>query len=343
MNWLLNNPVADLRSEYLLLLYAMAIGAVILACYKSVRSVDRTRHMKPPEIPAQLDPYELAYLRGGETEVTRIAVISLAERGLLQINEIRDWSSTPSAFLKEVDRARQPEPGELAPIEACIMKWTGFPASGRQIYQPDDSPYKIVSTAFWHGATGRHAYQPGGVPALIRGSCSQYQENLAAEMLLAPPTMKVLGTWLWWIGLALILGLGGYLMAVALAKGEPIAVVVLCVCPLALFGVLALVPACLSFPRINHRGRAYLEELEAAYDRLRSKGCRGGHSRFDLTKAGDAGDRGPTRDSSVYHDRLLLNAIFGEVAPADTPVTDLLNAMVLNGMVLAPGEEPPVI
>ena len=32
MNWLLNTPVADMDSEYLLLFHAMAVGAVILAC-----------------------------------------------------------------------------------------------------------------------------------------------------------------------------------------------------------------------------------------------------------------------------------------------------------------------
>ena len=187
MNWLLNNPVADMDSEYLLLFYAMAIGAVILACYKSVRSADRTRHLEPPEIPARPDPYELAYLRGGETEVTRIAIKSLIERGLLRITESRDWSSTAPAIRKEVARGRKPEPGELSPVEACITNWTGFPATGRQIYQPDGTPFKSVLTLFWHRATGRHIYQPGSVPALIRGACGHYQDNLAANELLAPP------------------------------------------------------------------------------------------------------------------------------------------------------------
>jgi hypothetical protein len=339
MNGLLNNPVAALYSEYLLLFYAIAIGAVIVACYKSVRSADRTRHAEPPEIPARLDPYELAYLRGGETEVTRIAIMSLLQRGLLQITESRDWSSTELAIRKEVDRGRKPEPGELSPIEACIMKWTGFPATGRQIYQPADTPYKTVSTLFWHGATGRHAYQPGGVPNLIRSACDRYQDNLATNMLLAPPEMKQLGSWLWWIGSALIFGLGGYLLAVALAKGEPIVAVILC--PMAFIGVLALAPACLDFPRISHRGRAHLEQLELAYDRLRSQGRRKGRSRSALTKGGDPDDREPMRESSVYSDRLLMDGIFGEVSSADTPLNDLWNAMVLNGIVMAPGEEPP--
>jgi uncharacterized protein (TIGR04222 family) len=306
MNGLLNNPVAGIYSEYLLLFYAMAIGAVIRACYQSVRSADRTRHMEPPEIPARLDPYELAYLRGGETEVTRIAIISLLQRGLLQITESRDWSSTDLVILKEVDRGRKPDPGELSPIEACIMKWTGFPARRRQIYEP------------------------GGIPDLLRGMCGDYRDNLAGQELLAPPGMKQIGARLWWIGSALILGLGGYLLAVALAKGEPIVAVV--VCPMALIGVIALAYACLDFPRISHRGRAYLEQLELAYDRLTSEGRRRGRSRSALTKAGHPDDREPMQESSVYSDRLLMDGIFGEVAPADTPLTDLATAMFPNGI-----------
>ena len=306
MNGLLHNRVTDIYSEYLLLFYVVAIGAVILACYKSVRSADRTRHLEPPEVPARPDPYELAYLRGGEREVTRIAIISLLRRGLLQITESRDWSSIDLVIRKRVDRGRKPEPGELSPIEACIMKWTGFPALRQQIYEP------------------------GGIPDLLRGMCYDYWDKLADQELLAPPGMKQIGARLWWIGSALILGLGGYLLAVALAKGEPIVAVVLC--PMALIGVLALAPACLDFPRISHRGRAYLEQLELAYDRLMSKGRRRGRSRSALTRAGDPDDREPMRESSVYSDRLLMDGIFGEVSPADTPLTDLETAMFPNGI-----------
>jgi uncharacterized protein (TIGR04222 family) len=315
MNWLMNNPVADIDSEYLLLFYAISIGAVILACYKSVRSEDRTRHMEPPEIPARLDPYELAYLRGGEREVTRIAIISLLQRGLLQITESRDWSSTAVAILKEVDRGRTPKPGELSPIEACIMKWTGFSASRRQIYEPS------------------------GIPDLLREMCGDYRENLADQELLAPPGMKRIGAPLWWIGSALMLGLGVYLLAVALAKGESIVAVVLC--PTALIGVIALAFACLRFPRVSHRGRAYLEQLELAYDRLTSKGPRKGSSTSAHTKAGDPDDREPMRESSVYSDRLLMDGIYGEVSSADTPLTDLETAMFANGRLF--GEEDTTV
>ena len=138
------------------------------------------------------------------------------------------------------------------------------------------------------------------------------------------------GVRLRWIGSAPILGLGGYLLAVALAKSEPIVAVILC--PMAFIGVIARAPACLGFPRISHRGRADLDRLELAYDRLRSKGRRRGRSKSARTKTGDPDDREPMRESSVYSDRLLMDGIFGEVSPADTPLTDLETAMFPNGI-----------
>jgi hypothetical protein len=153
--------------------------------------------------------------------------------------------------------------------------------------------------------------------------------------------MHQVASWLWWIGSALILGLGGYLVAMAMAKREPFAVVALFPA-MALVGVIALAFACLKFPRISQRGRDYLEQLELAYDRLTSKGRRRGRSKLSRIEAGDLNDREPMPESSVFSDRLLMDGIFGEVSPAATPLIDLWNAMILNGVVIAPGEEPPM-
>ena len=106
MNWLLHNVVADMYGPYFLVFYATVIGVVIVACYRSVRAVDRTLDLGLPEIPAKLDPYEIAYLRGGENEVTRVAIASLIQRGLLQIIEKRILL----AKTKKIDRGREPMP-----------------------------------------------------------------------------------------------------------------------------------------------------------------------------------------------------------------------------------------
>jgi uncharacterized protein (TIGR04222 family) len=297
MNWLLHNVIADMYGPYFLLFYAMSIVVLVVACYQSVRSLDRTRNLEPPKIPTKLDPYEIAYLRGGENEVARVAIASLIQRGLLQDTERRDWSSTALAIIREIDRGREPAPGEVSPIEACILKWSEFPTTRQQIYQPD------------------------GIPALLEEPCARYQDHLAEETLLVPPEMKRIGVWLWWIGSALILGLGGYKLAVALAKGHPNVVFLVA---LAIVGVIALAPACLAFPRTSRRGRAYLEQLELAYSRLKGQVRVIGSPPPSPKMAGDPEVRSRLRESSVYSDRLLMAGIFGEVALADTPISAML-------------------
>src|SRR5271156_1811715 len=127
MNWFLHNPITDLYGPYFLLFYGVAIAALTLACYKSVRGLDRTRDLEVPEFPAKLDPYEIAYLRGGENEVTRVAIASLIQRGLLQIVE----QVNPPSYkrVKKIVKGRKPASGELSPIEASVLEWSGFPAS----------------------------------------------------------------------------------------------------------------------------------------------------------------------------------------------------------------------
>ncbi len=292
MNWLMHNVIADLYGPYFLAFYAAAIVAIVVACYKSVRSTDRTHDLDPPEIPAKLNPYEIAYLRGGENEVTRVAIASLIQRGLLTVTEKKQGPKT----IKEIDKGRKPASGELSPIEARIMKWSGFPAAPARIFQS------------------------GGIPAQVADTCAHYQDELAEKNLLAPPEMKQLGRWLFAIGWMLILGLGGYKVAVAAAKGHHN------VGLLIVFGgvgLVALALACLVLPRTSRLGRAYLQELKLAYGDLKSQVHPIGGKGSALTMAGDPGARGKLQDRAVYSSSLLMVGIFGMASLVDTPLSDL--------------------
>lgn len=71
------NPF-DLHGPDFLVFYAVFAGAVFLAAYLLRVIVEGGR---APKI--DLDPYAIAYLRGGKTEAARVAIISLVDRGLL--------------------------------------------------------------------------------------------------------------------------------------------------------------------------------------------------------------------------------------------------------------------
>jgi uncharacterized protein (TIGR04222 family) len=292
MNWLLHNVVADLYGPYFLLFYATAIVAVIVACYKSVRGVDQTWDMEPPDVPAKLDPYEVAYLRGGANEVTRVAIASLVQRGLLRIIEQKKWLRT----IKLVDRRREATAGELSAIEARVLEWSGFPARPETLFQA------------------------GGPASLVKKACADYEEELADKQLLAPREMKGLGVLLWWTGSTVIVGLGGYKLAVALAQGHyNVALLgVLGIC-----GVIQLAMVCLLRPRVSHLGKAYLERLKLAYGGLKSQVHPIGSLTSALTMADDPGARGKLQSASAYSDCLLMVGVFGVASLADTPLSDL--------------------
>src|SRR5262249_27232980 len=153
-------------------------------------------------------------------EVTRVAIASLIQRGLLRISEQKRGLSKT----KVIDRNRQPSSGELSPIEAVVMKWSGFPAGPQQIFHQT------------------------GLPQLLKKECHLYQDELTERGLLAPPEMKELGSLLMWIGSLLILGLGGYKFAVALAKGHHNIMFLILV---AVIGEIALSFACLQVPNAS--------------------------------------------------------------------------------------------
>ena len=253
MNWLLHNVVADLYGPYFLLFYGTVIVVLIVACFRSIRAVDRTRDLEPPEIPAKLDPYEVAYLRGGENEVTRVAIASMIQRGLLRIVEEKKWLTTS----KKIDRGREPGRRELAPIEAIVWKWSGFPADPQAIFQSS------------------------GIPRVIAKACSHYEADLAERGLAGAPGDEATGA------AALVLRAGhdhppgpvqawrrhregAHQRGLPVRDGDRRWACVL--------GRL------LALPRLSHQGKAYLERLKLAYGGLRSR-IRGGRS-WTVTWAG---------------------------------------------------------
>jgi uncharacterized protein (TIGR04222 family) len=299
MNWLLHNVVADLYGPYFLAFYAMVIGVVIVACYRSVRGVDQTGDLELPSVPAKVDPYEIAYLRGGENEVTRIAVASLIQRGLLQITEEKHRLSTT----KKIDRGRRPDTGELTTTEAQLLKWPGFPAAPAALFQPN------------------------GLSQRVKEACVPYEADLAEKHLLAPPEMRDFGIRLWGIGTVIILGLGGYKLAVALAKGHG-NVAFLCI--LGVVGVILLGVACTVLPRASHLGKAYLQRLKLAYTGLMDRGLRGGEPAFAMGVAGEPSRPGKVKAATAYSDCLLSLGVFGIASLAGTSMAEL-NTLFARG------------
>src|ERR671912_33278 len=116
MDWLMNNPLADMYGPLFLFVYAGAIAATAIACRVATRRLDWTAKMPPPPVPSNPDPHEIAYLRGGENEVTRSVVFALVQKGLLRVSQTgKDY---------QVGRtAESPERRGLTQIERRALDW----------------------------------------------------------------------------------------------------------------------------------------------------------------------------------------------------------------------------
>lgn len=298
MNWFLHNAVADLYGPYFLLFYAATIVVLIVAARRSIWSADRSLERGPPEIPTKLDPYEVAYLRGGENEVTRVAVASMIQRGLLRIVEDERWHST----IRTIGRGRKPEPNELLPVEAAVWDWGLYPADAGELF-------------------GKR-----GVTTRVKEVCKRYELDLAEEgLLVSEEQLKPLVRWLWFSGLAILLLLGVYKLIVAHAKGHA-NVAFLNI--LMVGGAVVYSIACLVTHRLSRRGKAYLARLKQVFGgpggRLDASGDWAFAPAPDFFGRADPGAM--ARAAASGPDCLLLLGVFGVPALANTPLS-VLNTM----------------
>ena len=76
MDWLRHNFIADMSGPQFLLLYAGIILSVLVLCRERLRLSDPSTALPAPTMPPQPDPYAIAYLRGGTSEVVRLITFS---------------------------------------------------------------------------------------------------------------------------------------------------------------------------------------------------------------------------------------------------------------------------
>ena len=118
MDILLDNPLATLNGTYFLIIYGFVIffTIMILALVKS--QIDKTDSLNLPPIPAQIDPYQIAFLRGGINEVARSMVFSLMQKGFIEMKTEGKTS--------EIKRINTPtRVSGLNQIEQLALNWLG--------------------------------------------------------------------------------------------------------------------------------------------------------------------------------------------------------------------------
>ncbi|HEX7174131.1 MAG TPA: TIGR04222 domain-containing membrane protein [Pyrinomonadaceae bacterium] len=279
MEWLWYNPIADMRGPTFLLFYACASAATIAVCAMLSRQLDWTGSMQPPPLPSTPDPYEIAYLRGGENEVARTAVFALMRSGHLHV----------------IQRGKK-----------SLIERTGPPAPTAALGHFERRAYGW----FDHPQESAAVFRQGGLAEKLRRHCADYEQKLRGEKLLTPPEASDRARLVRLLGLAVIAGLGAYKLAIALSRGRTNVIFLI------LLGAVALVvlfKVCRS-PRLSRRGRAHLERLRTAFDRLKG----GGQTLTETaTMARESADeRGPYATPGGLDPALLTLGVFGVAALA---------------------------
>jgi uncharacterized protein (TIGR04222 family) len=241
------NPF-DLRGPEFLLFYFI-FAAVVLLALSTSRKLKKGSDKPNPSLD---DPFQIAFLRGGELEAVRVATLSLMDRGLLSIKS--SGSSKPLSADFE-NRLEVSDPLATETVNRPIE---------RQILETFKTPRRISAA----------------LESLENCSaCREYADNLEQLGLLHTQESQDAFQHLRWIAIVVLLSVALLKIFIALSRGRSNI----------LFLILLTFLACFLATRIGNpfrtiRGDKFLEDVKSIFAnlRLRASTLRPGGATSDL-------------------------------------------------------------
>lgn len=232
MEWLTHNPIADMYGPNFLVLYGTLIVLTLLVCRWMVLNAGRVDDAMPVAIPSQPDPYEIAYLRGGEMEVLQVIVFGLMQRGFLMPG------GTSS---KRIERHLEPPDSKtLTDME-------------RTVYQCFDTPRTMREAVVRLGNS-------------LQKHCLPYDWSLRQNRLLASGETVQSVQKIKIAALSLIVGLGVYKLMIAVSRGRSNVFFLIIMTGLAFFFIIRICRT----PRLSARGKDYLQKLQSTFQMMKT-------------------------------------------------------------------------
>ncbi len=234
MEILIDNSLATMYGPYFLIFFGFVIffAVIILAIVKL--QFDKTDNLPLPAIPTNIDPYEIAYLRGGTNEVARSVIFSLLKKDFIVI----DSAVTP-AVIKKTNN--QNDFRSLNPIEQLTLGWLGAEREPKEVF----GSYGLVEQLKVYG--------------------DSYQGRLEQQQMLTSEDDRTVFRPVKWSVYMLITTLGGYKLLASVLHGYyNIAFLIIF-----LIAGLLIARAVAKIPRVTKLGKAYLERLQTAFDSLK--------------------------------------------------------------------------
>jgi len=235
MNFLLDNPIASMDGTAFLVLFIVFIALTLAVLAVAKATIDSTDKSPIPAIPPQVDPFEVAYLRGGANELARSVIFSLVQKGFVEvINADKD------SRIRRVEDG--PDPNSLSEIEQSALGWLGREREAKDVFDTSS-----------------------GLIAAMESGSARYELELSRRQFLMPDEWK---DRMKKYGLAAALAIaafGGFKMAAALMTGR---FNILFTLFLTIVGFV-MARGIGKVPRMTKLGKQYLERLQSAFEGLK--------------------------------------------------------------------------
>ncbi len=237
MDFLLDNPLTTMDAIPFLVLF-IVFNVVTLFTLGIVKSnLDKTDRLQAPAIPPEIDPYEVAYLRGGVNEMARSVVFSLMQKGLVEIVNVANKGTIRS--LKQTTETR------LSQVERTALNWIGAEREAKDVF---DAKSGLTTQLETYGAV--------------------YHDSLESRQLLTASDLRQKAFTYGLAAALLIAAVGGYRIITAVILFGNFNIIFAIFVTFVGFIIAMTIGR---MPRVSKLGKLYIERLQLAFETLKYK------------------------------------------------------------------------
>lgn len=235
MDFLIDNPLTNLDGVSFLILFVIFIVLVLLTQGLAKSRLDRTDQLPIPAIPPEVDPYEVAYLRGGPNELARSVVFSLVKKGLVEFTQ----DDKMSRIKKTETPAETVRPGN---IESIACGWIGYGRDASSVFDSKD-----------------------GLVKQLEQYTHKYDLDLSNRQFLIPESLQAKAKGYAWIAAGFIVSVGGFKIVTAILLGSFNIIFAIIITLIGFFIAMTMG----KIPKVTNLGKQYLERLNLAFSDLK--------------------------------------------------------------------------
>ncbi len=235
MDFLIDNPLTNLAGPSFLVLFITFIVLVLVAQGLMKSYLDRSDQLPIPAIPPEIDPYEVAYLRGGPNELARSLIFSLVQKELVEFEELDSVSR-----IKKTEASA--ENVRLATVENIAYSWIG---GGREAGTVFDTKIGLVKQ--------------------IEQYTHKYDIDLANRQFLMSEDLSAKAKRYALIAAGMIVSVGAFKVVTAIMLGSYNVIFAIILTIIAFFIAMTMG----KMPKVTKLGKQYLDRLNLAFSDLK--------------------------------------------------------------------------